>query len=144
MNPNAMARMVAGSDDKQMIDKTPDRPKYRIDRCIENWKTGNLPARGKKTFFDDEIKNGNKSKIPPNMYALQEDWGVRGNSKLMHGHMKKCQFLAGKKETILSEIIRTEKKRNIPAPCAYNNVPKYKVQQVPKSTDNQMKFCDDT
>ena len=106
MNPNTMARIVSGCDDKQMIDKATERPKYRIDRCIENWKVGKLPARGKKTFFDDEIKNGNKSKIPPNMYAIQEDWGKRSNSKLMHGHLRKNQFSSSKKETILSEIIR--------------------------------------
>ena len=101
-----MARLVAGTDDKQMIDKCPDRPKYRIDRCIENWKTGNLPARGKKTFFDDVIKNSDKAKLPPNKYAIQEDWGVRGNSKLMHGHLGKNKFSSSKHETSMSEHIR--------------------------------------
>jgi len=62
----------------------------------------------------------------------------------MHGHLGKNKFSSSKHETSMTEHIRMEKKKKVPPPWAYNNVPKYKVQQVPTSTDNQMKFCDDT
>jgi len=38
----------------------------------------------------------------------------------------------GKRVTSTEEAIKTDRKRNVPAPGIYNNMPKERVLQVPK------------
>ena len=44
--------------------------------------------------------------------------------------------------TSTEEAMKIDKRRNVPAPGVYNNMPKDRVLQVPKQTDNQLKMND--
>ena len=49
----------------------------------------------------------------------------------------------GSRVTSTEEAIKVDKRRNVPAPGHYNNMPKDNVLQIPKTTDNQIKMVDD-
>jgi hypothetical protein len=83
-----------------------------------------------------------KKKLSPVIHSTIENWGQRSNSKLLHGHASKNKFFPGDRQTFLAEAIKNEKRRKIPAPGAYENMPKANVLQVPKTTDNQLKMND--
>ena len=131
--------MDARSDTSKMLLISARSPEDRIrapynireDICIETWKNAKLLDRGKKTFLDDVIKYCNRGKLSPVVYASHEDWAMRCNSKLMHGHMLKNRISPpgklGARETLPAEIMRKEKLRKISPPWAYNNMPNYRV-----------------
>ena len=129
------------SERKLFFERIPPPLNQRKDLCIENWKNIGTQPGGKKTFLDDVARDA-KKKLSPVLYAKVEDWAQMSQSKLMHGHGLKNKFLPGSRQTVLAEAIVLDKRRNIPAPGAYNNLPKERVLQVPKTTDNQIKMND--
>ena len=64
-------------------------------------------------------------------------------NKSIHGHDKKLKFYPGSRITIPAEEMRIQKKKNIPAPSAYNNLPKPNHLGLAKSNVPQLSFYED-
>lgn len=101
-----------------------------------NWKNIKIPdkGKGKKTFFDDVMKESSK-RLAPNKYSKQIDWKLSQNSGLTHGHLLKGKFNPGNRETSAGEIMRKEKARKSPDPGAYD-LPVPKIHGSAKSTSD--------
>lgn len=107
----------------------------------DNWKNYKLLPRGKKSYLDDVIADA-KKKLSPQIYAKQFDWREATAKISDHGHIHKYEFRKSKKETLNEEIIRKAKNAKTPAPGAYE-VAKFKVQQIPKQTSEQLQMAAD-
>jgi hypothetical protein len=92
---------------------------------IANWKSRKLPAQGKHTFFDDEIRL-NKNKLSPQLYAKQWDWKERQSSTMLQGHSHKNEVRKAVRETVFEESARIAKKKHVPAPGHYS-MPAFKI-----------------
>lgn len=110
---------------------------------VIDWKHGVPKTKLKKTFLDDVIKVGNRLSTASKSVLNIIDWKQESANLFMHGHRHKNEVSKLKKETINEEIFRLEKKNRSPAPGAYNNMPKYKPQGIPKQTSDQRMFYND-
>lgn len=131
----------SNNDQRIMLERIPPPINGRKDRCIHNWKAYKLESNGKKTFLDD-VKREAKKKLSPVLYAKVENWAEISNSKMLHGHGHKNKIHPGNRVTFVDEAVKFDKRRHIPAPGTYNNLPKDRVLQVPKTTDKQLKMND--
>lgn len=86
--------------------------------------------------------NESKKRLPPNKYALHNDWRKMSMSIQQHGHQKKNLFVKGSRETLNAEVIKLAKKAKIPAPGTYE-FPKEKIRSIPKVTSAQLMMNDD-
>jgi hypothetical protein len=56
--------------------------------------------------------------------------------------MQKGKMHPGTRITSTEQAIKIDKRKNVPAPGKYENMPKERIQKVPKTTDNQIKMND--
>ena len=109
-----------------LIDRIPAPLNQRTDRCIEAWSNQKQAKSGKHTFLDDVARDA-KKKLSPVIYAKVEDWSKMSQSKMIHGHLQKNKVHPGKRVTSTEEAMKNDKRRNVPAPGVYNNMPKERV-----------------
>ena len=72
----------------------------------------------KKCFLDPHIKKEAK-KLDPCKYATHSNWGDSLKSNIEQGHSRKGMFLPRERPLMTAEVISDAKKRNVPAPGAY-------------------------
>lgn len=78
--------------------------------------------------------------MSPNIYAKQWDWNLIQASAPNQGHTHKDEFRKAKRETVFEEEARMAKKRQIPAPGAYN-MPVYKIRNASIDKQPQMQMA---
>ena len=64
-------------------------------------------------------------------------------NRIIHGHDRKLKFNPGSRITIPAEEMKIQKKKNVPAPNAYNNLPLKNHLGLAKSSVPQLSFFEE-
>ena len=81
---------------------------------VLNWKIYRLPARGKQTFVDDQLRADKKRAMPDCKFPVS-DWCKDFNSTVVHGISTKQAFHnKSPRVTISDHIMKTEKRKAVP------------------------------
>ena len=97
------------------------QPDTYLDKKVINWKQESK----KSTFLDPIIKQEKKKQLGPGSYSNSKhsNWADDISNCRSHGHAKKGVFQPRERPLVTTEFMAEVKRRAIPAPGAYNNMP---------------------